>query len=517
MVEEHSCGWRQIAEQQAEQLALKIAKLDELAAKVTDLEHKLAQATKQIIGPKSERMPTPDEELKKRESESRGEKKPKRGGYTNPEKRKKNAEAKAEAPLQTTVERHSVPDEERRCPHCGEDAKPIGDGEVSHQYNWVHGYFRRVHHVVETARCPCKLHYVRGPAPPRVQPGCQYGAGFVAKLVVDRCADATPIYRVETELRRLGIPIARSTMSDLVHMAGNILLPLWQALYAELRVDPHIQADETSFRTQIRPERSFIWTFLSKQATLYVYSPSRSGDTPKAVLGGTTGALTVDGYTGYKEVTEVDGRERTGCWSHARRYLFEALPSAPEACAGLDIILDLFAIERKAKTLGIVGLPEHRRLRGKESIVVLDHLLTWMKATWPLYEPKSVMGRALRYISNQWHRLTAFVEDPKIPIHNNASEASLRIIALTRKNSLFFGNDAAAERFMVLHSLIATCEKHGVNPVAYFTDVLMRIQDHPKLRVAELLPHRWRESFGKEPDEAEADSDAEESSGVDSS
>ena len=70
----------------------------------------------------------------------------------------------------------------------------------------------------------------------------------------------------------------------------------------------------------------------------------------------------------------------------------------------------------------------------------------------------------------------------------------MRIIALARKNSLFFGTDSAGERFAVLYSLIATCEKHGVNPVDYFTDVLLRIQDHPKARVAELLPHRWKTS-----------------------
>jgi len=31
------------------------------------------------------------------------------------------------------------------------------------------------------------------------------------------------------------------------------------------------------------------------------------------VLGGTTGSLVVDGYTGYNVVTDVDGRARCGC------------------------------------------------------------------------------------------------------------------------------------------------------------------------------------------------------------
>jgi transposase len=48
---------------------------------------------------------------------------------------------------------------------------------------------------------------------------------------------------------------------------------------------------------------------------------------------------------------------------------------------------------------------------------------------------------------------------------------------------------------MVLYSLIATCERHHVNPETYLADVLIRIQDYPTSRVAELLPDRWKLSF----------------------
>jgi hypothetical protein len=38
-------------------------------------------------------------------------------------------------------------------------------------------------------------------------------------------------------------------------------------------------------------------------------------------------------------------------------------------------------------------------------------------------------------------------------------------------------------------------ERHDVNPEVYL-DVLTRLQDHPADRVAELLPHRRKETFG---------------------
>jgi transposase len=485
----HECPWRSKTEKLEERLSVKDAQVSALIARVSEIEHKLALATRQIVGPKSERMPTPEEEAKKREG-----RKPARGGHTNPAKRKENAEALASLP--TTIVPHPVPEDQRRCPHCGDDIKPIGAGDRSVEYEWIPGRLERRVHVVEVGRCPCKMHYARGPAPRRVQEGCTYGPAFLAKLAIDKCADSTPIYRVEKAMRRAGIPIARSTMNDLVLLAADVLEPLWCCARDEMRVDAHVQADETSIRVQTRLGRSFVWTFLSRMHTVYVFSASRSGDTPKAILGGTKGALTIDGYTGYNIVTDVDGRDRTGCWSHARRYLFDALPTAPEAREGLDLILDLFMVERKAVCRDIVGTPAHLVLRRRRSAKVIERLATWLERMAPLFEPRSPMGAALRYLKNQWTRLNAFLDDPLIPIHNNASEAALRIVALLRKNSLFFGNDDAGRRFMILYSLIATCERHDVNPETYLADVLLRLQDHPKARVHELLPHRWKDTFG---------------------
>ena len=484
----HDCRWRSATKRLEAKLAEKDAQLAAVTARLDQIEHKMALANKQLLGPKRERMPTPEEEAKKREP-----KKP-RGGYVNPKKRKENAEALESLP--TTIVPHPVAADDRRCHSCGEEIRPIGTGDRSVEYEWVPGRIERRVHVVEVGRCPCKQHYARGPAPRRAQEGCTFGPGLLTKLALDKCADSTPIYRVEKQMRRCGVPIARSTLNDNVLLAGEIAAPLIEVALAELRVDPHLQADETSVRLQRRRERAFVWTFISKLYTVYVFSPSRSGDTPKNLLEDTTGTLTVDGYTGYNTVTDVNGRDRTGCWSHARRHLFDALPSAPEAREGLDIILELFMIEREAQQGDIVGTTKHLRLRRARSRPVLKRLEEWRETMTSIFEPKSAMGEALRYMKNQWTRLTAFVRDPLVPLHNNASEAALRIVALFRKNSLFFGNENAARRLMVLYSLIAMCERHDVNPEAYLTDVLLRIQDHPKSRLVELLPHRWKEIFG---------------------
>src|SRR5713101_2572528 len=135
----HDCRWRDQATTLEQKLSERDAQLAKLTERVNEIEHKLALANKQIVGPKTERMPTPEEEAKKKEGH-----KPARGGYTNPKKRKENAEALASLP--TTIIEHKIPASERRCPSCGEEIKPIANGDRSIEYEWIPGRLeRRVH------------------------------------------------------------------------------------------------------------------------------------------------------------------------------------------------------------------------------------------------------------------------------------------------------------------------------------------------------------------------------------
>jgi transposase len=81
-----------------------------------------------------------------------------------------------------------------------------------------------------------------------------------------------------------------------------------------------------------------------------------------------------------------------------------------------------------------------------------------------------------------------FLENPTVPLDDNASERALRIVALGRKNFLFVGNDVAGKNLAVLLSRVRTCEASVVNPQAYLADVLMRVQEWLAGRVAGLPP-----------------------------
>jgi hypothetical protein len=81
---------------------------------------------------------------------------------------------------------------------------------------------------------------------------------------------------------------------------------------------------------------------------------------------------------------------------------------------------------------------------------------------------------------------------PSQGTHNNAAERALRRIGIGRKNWLFAGHDIAAQRTATLYSLIASAERHGIDPQAYLGGVLARIPSMPVSQLDKLLPERWK-------------------------
>src|SRR5262249_5239284 len=405
---------------------------------------------------------------------------------------------KAKLKLQTVVRHHSVPEAERRCPKCGStELTPLGEGKVSTLYEYQPARLVAYREVRETLRCKCGEGIVTAPGQPNWQEKSRYGVGFVAHVVTAKCADSIPIYRLEKEFARLGVPISRSTMTDMFHAAADVLEPLSERLLHLVRDADVVHADETPLKVQAKGEcrAGYVWNFratVPKPLIAYRFAPSRSGETPKEILGGTRGALVVDGYTGYNVVTQVDGRVRVGCHAHVRRYFWNARETARvEADEALAFIRQMYRLEAQILETVKPGSTEHLKLRQASIGPVRAALKAWLDEKQAVVPPKSPLGVAIRYTLNQWEVLGAFLQDAQRPLDNNPAEAALRRVALGRKNFLFVGNDEAGDNLAGLYSLVATCEANGVNPTAYLADVLVRVHEHPNSRIDELLPHQW--------------------------
>jgi transposase len=457
------------------------AMLDQMRTREAELSAKLDALLRRTFGKSSEKMPTPARELRK-------ERTPEVAAAIAKEKRRKNQERKAE--LATEVVPHTVPEDERMCPACASADMAPAEPNERVDYGYVPGYFRRRVHRQEVLVCTCCATRVVADTPPRPFDKSPYEAGLIAHVVVQKCACSMPIYRLEKQFQWLGIPLSRSTMTDLFHAAAEKVGPLYQRLIRRVAQSDIVLADETTLAMQNKT-RGYMWTFRTDKLVTYKFSAGRSGKTPRAVLGGTKGTLLVDAYTGYNPVVDVDGRKRAACLAHVRRKFFDALATAPEAQEALDIILDVYRVEHRATEEGIVRSDAHARLRKKESRAAMKRLRTWLDHHRDRYLPKGPLGKAISYALDNWDELQVFLTDVNVPVDNNASERALRIVALGRKNFMFVGHEDAGQNLAILYSLMATCEEHGVDPQAYLADVLVRIDDHPNKLIDELLPDRW--------------------------
>jgi hypothetical protein len=64
--------------------------------------------------------------------------------------------------------------------------------------------------------------------------------------------------------------------------------------------------------------------------------------------------------------------------------------------------------------------------------------------------PKSPLGDAARYLTNQWTALQHFVEDGRLAIDNNAPRTNCAASRSVRKNRLFAGSLKGAKRAALL-------------------------------------------------------------------
>ena len=462
--DDHDCGFRDYAKHLE-------TKLEVMAAEMEVLKRAFARRSEKMGKmPKIARPPRTPEETADRRTEQ--------------------ALLRAEHVV-TEEKTEPVPDALKKCQLCGGTSfRSVGTGKPGEIYSYVPGYFRRVITTREVVACRCGGCVVTAPAPERWSEKTRYDSSFVAHLVVSKCLVVTPLYRLEQSFARIGMPIARSTMNDLFRRAATKLERLRAPLFDAIKKDFLVHVDETSFNMTKQTSKAFIWAFVGASLTGYRFALTRGGDVPLDVLGDSKGAFVADDYRGYDPLTKKGHRERCGCLAHARRKFFEA-GDVPEAKEALQIISAMYGVEHEVERRDVLGTPAHLDLRRAFTRPLFIRLLLLCRELRRTHGPKTSLGRAARYTSNNRRELGRALRDARIPLDNNRAENALRVVALGRKNFLFVHSEEAGKELALLYSLVVSCTRVDVNPVEYIADVLDRVDKTADDHLDELLPDRW--------------------------
>jgi transposase len=338
------------------------------------------------------------------------------------------------------------------------------------------------------------------------------GPGLLAHVAVSKYADGLPLHRQSVIYARQGVDLDRSTMADWMGSAAALLRPLVEAIRQHVCAGPVLHADDTTVpvlapglgRTRtgrlwaaVRDERT--WAGAAPPAAFYCYSPDRKGEHAEALLGQCRGFLHADGYGGFQSLYMPDPKTglprltEVGCWSHARRKVYEVYEAtaSPLAKEALERIAELFAIEERINGR---APPERLAVRQQDAVPLLAELETFLHKALNQISGKSTLAKAIRYSLSRWTALTRYTTDGRLEITNNAVERAIRPLALTRKNYLFAGSDSGGIRAAAMYTLIESAKMNRLDPEAYLRDVLARIADHPINRIGDLLPWNWKPS-----------------------
>ncbi len=440
------------------------------------LKEQLAALQRMVFAESSERRPSDQQ-----------------GADDKPKKPRRGHGPKSQPDLPIEEVTHTLGEEDLECTICGEVmVEMAGDqAEESEEITVVGVEYKILKHRRRIYHCRCGGHAKTAPGSARLIPGGRYSVDFAVHVAENKYLDHLPLERQVKAMGRAGLDTDSQTLWDQSSVLARHLEPTYRALCRQVLEADVVYADETFWRNHENRNTSKWWTWCvaSDDIATYRILKSRSLKAAKKVLNGFEGTAMTDGYAAYQALqSSTPNLELAHCWAHVRRKFLEAADFSPELSEhAVGLIGELFKIEHKVPRAGPSASDEEqqellelrRSLRKRESKPIIDELLEWAVKYDGAVLPKSKMGKAISYMLKLWKGLTRFLEDPRIPLDNNAAERALRGIVVGRKNHYGSKSKRGTEVAAIFYTLFETAKLSGVDPRAYVTLAANRAITNP--------------------------------------
>ena len=411
--------------------------------------------------------------------------------------KKKPVRKKLPTDLPREVIVHDI--EDKICACCGNELHQMGD-ERSEKLEFIPAQVKVIEHV--RLKYSCRTCEQTGtstriqiaPVPPSPIPKGFATATLLSQIITSKYQYALPLYRQESLFKQYGIELSRKTMADWMLKCADLFKPLYARLQEILLQQEVIQADETTLKVINEDKvKSYMWLYCTgtdspskspiPNIVLYDYQSGRAGQCAIDYLDGFTGYLQVDGYAGYEKTSAT----LVGCWAHARRKFIEAQTAQPKGKTGkadmaLSMIQKLYRLEISLKDK---SAQEKYQLRQEKAKPLLEKFYQWLAKANVV--TKSVLGKAIGYCQNQWHKLIRYIEDGNLTIDNNRAERAVKPFVIGRKNWLFSNTANGAKASAMLYSIIETAKANGLIPFDYIAHCLEQLSREPS-DIDSLLP-----------------------------
>jgi transposase len=387
--------------------------------------------------------------------------------------------------LPVLTEERVLLDEEARCSCCG---KPFSAGGYEEDAEIIEvevkAYRRRIRRkrYLRTCSCPDLPTVVAASIVPRVLPHSRLGISVWVQILLDKYNYARATHKQLDDLRGHGLDLASGTLTSGLKRLAAFFEPVYDKFKERSREQGLWNADETRWPVfQVVAgkvgNRWYVWLFESVDCAVFTLDKGRAHDVPENHFGESArGIVVVDRYSAYKAMKHVkEGRLRLAfCWAHQRRDFLELEKSWSKlsdwAAGWVARIGQLYKYNDERLAAQEKGHDfEEKTRRLKEAVAAMSKQWQEELADKSLHPAKR---KVLQSMKEHWEGLTLFVDNPQVPMDNNASERTLRIAALCRKNYYGSGCEWSGKLAVWMFSIVATLKKHRLNPRKWLTAYL---------------------------------------------
>ena len=320
---------------------------------------------------------------------------------------------------------------------------------------------------------------------------------LVAGIMNGKYVNALPLYRMEQEFNRSGVPVSRQTMAGwVIRTTERYLSLLYDRLKEELLRHDVLHADETPVLVSKdgRPagSKSYMWVYRSNvmdrdPVVIYEYQKTRKADHPKEFLKDFRGTLVTDGYEVYHKIARdrKDEIRIAGCWVHLKRKYTDAVKAMGKsgqdtvagtlAGKGVELIREIF---HEDNMLERMTAEERQKARDARVRPLVDGFFEWVREHRGEVTKKSATGTAFSYTLEQEAYLRVFLEDGTVPMDNNAAERAIRPFCIGKKNWVMCDTVNGAKDSAIVYSLTETAKANGIKPYEYLKHLLAEIPKH---------------------------------------
>ena len=390
-----------------------------------------------------------------------------------------------------------VPDAERTCPHCGGEAKHIGYKTCSKLDIEPARYVVREEKREVVACQDCHGYVATTPKRDEVLDRGILGNSLLVHAIVDHYQDAMPWERMARRAHQEGVPLAANTLAASCGRVIDLLDPIVRHIFTRCVASEYFAFDATLLPVldaehPLGIRSGTLWLLQGAHCYSYfMYAESGHAHHLEAKLKGFKLVSAMCDGSATNNCVERAGATRGGCNAHARRKLVEALRGGDQrALEALEIFAQIFHVDAESKRAG-ESVEQRLARRLRESAPLMAQMRVWIETRLGDTEPKSTLGRAVRYMHKQWRRLSEFLRTAIMELTNNEVERDLRTWVLDRKTWFFCGHDQSARRTADALTIITTCKKLGIDPRRYIRDTLERILNGEK-DLGCLLPENYK-------------------------